>query len=396
VSVTKVGAVTSTTTNSVFYPSATYSESAVGTSAPSTKTRHIFLFGNSVATIETTPLVVGTTTTTTTAVTYTHSDHLGSANVVSDSAGNPIETLAYSPYGATSGDIKTPSPLSPATFSEQRTYIGQYADAGTNLSYLNARYYDGSRGTFLSEDPVFWEVGQSKDGKSALTNPQSLNSYSYANGNPIMQSDPSGRMVSEYQPYLPSGVDYSFRDLVGSYRDSNIFSRGSEKSSMNAPTELQCVTFIKDFAQKQFGLNLDGIGADYGNQTSVNKAMQSNPHNSGDMTVYSNGSRMMPQENDVISWSGHGSGHVGVIAEVVFDNKAGTGYVYTVEQNVRRDGALFVQPVTRGSSGAYTVGDRLSGYTVQGWARYGNQSVAPKYTSTQWTPASKAPIKNKK
>ena len=201
-SVTKVGAVTSTTTNSVFYPSATYSESAVGTSAPSTKTRHIFLFGNSVATIETTPLVVGTTTTTTTAVTYTHSDHLGSANVVSDSAGNPIETLAYSPYGATSGDIKTPSPLSPATFSEQRTYIGQYADAGTGLSYLNARYYSGDRGQFLSQDPVFWEVGLSKDGKSVLENPQAQNSYSYANDNPIGNKDPNGRLA----PLLVAGL----------------------------------------------------------------------------------------------------------------------------------------------------------------------------------------------
>jgi|GEM_PF-3594308 len=234
VSVAKVGAITTATTTAVFYPSATYSESAVSTSTAiisSTKTRHIFLFGNSVATVETTQSAVGATSgatiTPTTAVTYTYSDHLGSANVVSDSAGNPIETLAYSPYGATSGDIKTPSPLSPATFSEQRTYIGQYADAGTNLSYLNARYYDGSRGTFLSEDPVFWEVGQSKDGKSALTNPQSLNSYSYANGNPIMQSDPSGRFsVSKSVQSILSAISA----VVSS------FSTKSSSSVSSAPT----------------------------------------------------------------------------------------------------------------------------------------------------------------
>jgi RHS repeat-associated protein len=59
--------------------------------------------------------------------------------------------------------------------------------------FLNARYYDSSRGQFLSEDPVFWEVGQTQDGKAALSNPQALNSYAYANGNPITNKDPNGK-----------------------------------------------------------------------------------------------------------------------------------------------------------------------------------------------------------
>jgi len=42
---------------------------------------------------------------------------------------------------------------------------------------LQARYYDGSKGEFLSEDPVF--LGDPK--QQVLTDPQSLNSYSYAN-----------------------------------------------------------------------------------------------------------------------------------------------------------------------------------------------------------------------
>jgi hypothetical protein len=44
-------------------------------------------------------------------------------------------------------------------------------------------------GKFLSQDPVFWE--DPKD--QILENPQSLNSYSYANDNPIRIADPSGR-----------------------------------------------------------------------------------------------------------------------------------------------------------------------------------------------------------
>jgi RHS repeat-associated protein len=54
---------------------------------------------------------------------------------------------------------------------------------------LQARYYDSARGQFLSEDPVFWGSPKDQD----LGNPQSLNSYSYANGNPITKSDPTGK-----------------------------------------------------------------------------------------------------------------------------------------------------------------------------------------------------------
>jgi RHS repeat-associated protein len=55
----------------------------------------------------------------------------------------------------------------------QRIFIGQFSD-DSGLSYLNARYYSSDRGQFISQDPMFW-------GKQNLTNPQSFNSYSYAN-----------------------------------------------------------------------------------------------------------------------------------------------------------------------------------------------------------------------
>jgi RHS repeat-associated protein len=56
---------------------------------------------------------------------------------------------------------------------------------------MQARYQNSSRGQFTSEDPVF--LGDPK--QQVLTDPQSLNSYSYANGNPITKSDPTGRCI---------------------------------------------------------------------------------------------------------------------------------------------------------------------------------------------------------
>src|SRR5208337_2247918 len=52
---------------------------------------------------------------------------------------------------------------------------------------LNARYYDSTRGQFLSQDPIFLSSSQN------FGDPQSLNSYSYSEGNPINKSDPTGK-----------------------------------------------------------------------------------------------------------------------------------------------------------------------------------------------------------
>jgi RHS repeat-associated protein len=119
--------------------------------------------------------------------TYLHPDHLGGTNVATDENGEVVQTLDYYPYGS--------QRIATGAFDEQRRFIGEEFDGDTEFSYLNARYYQSSRGQFMSQDPVFWEIGQTKDGKAVLANPQSLNSYSYSNGNPIIGKDPTGRAV---------------------------------------------------------------------------------------------------------------------------------------------------------------------------------------------------------
>jgi RHS repeat-associated protein len=74
-----------------------------------------------------------------------------------------------------------------------RRYIGERTDSAEEMSYLNARYYRSGEGQFISQDPVFWEIGSTPDGVLALKNPQSQNSYSYAGDNPIVNKDPTGR-----------------------------------------------------------------------------------------------------------------------------------------------------------------------------------------------------------
>jgi len=115
-------------------------------------------------------------------VRYIHPDHLGSTNVVTDQNGNLSQVLDYYPYGATRISVATST-------NERRQYIGQFTDS-SNLSYLNARYYNSSQGQFLTEDPVFWS-------KQNLYDPQSFNTYSYAGDNPIVKKDPSGKCFED-------------------------------------------------------------------------------------------------------------------------------------------------------------------------------------------------------
>ena len=305
---------------------------------------------------------------------------------MTDENGGLVQTLDYYPYGATRVSVATST-------NEKRKFIGQFRD-NSGLDYLNARYYSSDRGQFISQDPVFWEIGQTNDGKGALLHPQALNSYAYANDNPITGKDPSGRTVWEYQPYLSVGSNYVREETLGSYRGQDIRSRGPNVPSLESP--YQCVDFARDFAQNQFGLSIGGIGADYANQANMNKVMQANPKNTGLMTVYPNGSGVMPRENDFISWSLSGERHVGVIAQVQLDAKSGSGMVYTVEQNYGYQRGLFSQPLTRNSDGTYKVGNGgRSDLTVTGWSRYGNQSTAPSYTPYNQTLAPKPAIKNK-
>jgi RHS repeat-associated protein len=121
---------------------------------------------------------------------YIHPDHLGSTNVVTNASGTLVQTLDYYPYGATRISWTV------GGTDSARKFIGQFSDQ-SNLSYLNARYYESTRGQFISQDPVFWEIGLSQDGKNALSNPQALNSYGYANDNPITGKDPNGRQATQ-------------------------------------------------------------------------------------------------------------------------------------------------------------------------------------------------------
>ncbi|WP_297776494.1 RHS repeat-associated core domain-containing protein [Mycobacterium sp.] len=96
-------------------------------------------------------------------------DQQGSTRLLTDLHGAVTATYGYDPYGRTT--------LHQGSASTNLLYDGQYEDNESGLYYLRARYYDPQTATFLTRDPLEDLTGQP---------------YSYAAGDPIDGSDPSG------------------------------------------------------------------------------------------------------------------------------------------------------------------------------------------------------------
>ncbi len=105
---------------------------------------------------------------------YYLNDHLGSARVVIDSAGTIKDKYHYLAFG---------SPLDMTTSTGQpNKYTGKTydMDAGMNLYYYGARYYDSELGRFTQVDPAGGDYPE-------------WSGYVYTLDNPLKHTDPDGR-----------------------------------------------------------------------------------------------------------------------------------------------------------------------------------------------------------
>ncbi len=102
---------------------------------------------------------------------YYTNDHLGSAQVLTNQAGEVVWLGHYSPFGQVTVD-----PAS--TVGNNLRFDGQYFDAETGLHYNWHRYYDPLTGRYLTPDPIGLEGG--------------INLFVYAGNNPLRFVDPEG------------------------------------------------------------------------------------------------------------------------------------------------------------------------------------------------------------
>ncbi|MVP02560.1 RHS repeat-associated core domain-containing protein, partial [Paenibacillus lutrae] len=104
---------------------------------------------------------------------YVHNGH-GDVVELRDANGNVINQYAYDLWGNPTTVLQgVDNPF---------LYSGEYWDESVKLQYLRARWYDPSMGRFINEDTY----------EGDITNPLSLNLYTYVHNNPLTYIDPTG------------------------------------------------------------------------------------------------------------------------------------------------------------------------------------------------------------
>ena len=123
---------------------------------------------------------------------YYHSDHLGSATLISDYKGDEYQRIEYTPYGETWVEKTQNTGLEYLPYK----FTGKEIDEETGLYYYGARYLDPRYSRWLSADPALSEyMSGSKAGMGGAYNSVNLNLYHYAGNNPVKYKDPDGKII---------------------------------------------------------------------------------------------------------------------------------------------------------------------------------------------------------
>src|SRR5437016_8681117 len=115
-------------------------------------------------------------------VSYYFSDHLKTASVISDATGSNIKSESdYYPWG---GELQFAN-----GDSNHYKLTGKERDAESGLDYFGARYYSNGLGRFITPD---WNSTPVPVPFADLTDPQTLNQYSYVRNLPTTKADVDG------------------------------------------------------------------------------------------------------------------------------------------------------------------------------------------------------------
>lgn len=135
---------------------------------------------------------------------YYHSDHLGSASLISDYKGEEYQRIEYTPYGEIW--VEKTDPNTNLNFLPYK-FTAKEMDEETGLYYYGARYLDAKYSRWLSTDPALGEYipaagkGMADEagklpGVGGAFNSVNLNLYHYAGNNPVRYTDPDGKKLT--------------------------------------------------------------------------------------------------------------------------------------------------------------------------------------------------------
>jgi RHS repeat-associated protein len=190
---------------------------------------------------------------------YYHGDHLGSAQVVTNHAGQLYERLEYTPYGETWIEWKNPG-LRLEEAAMPYRFTGKELDAETGLYYYGARYLDPKTSRWLSADPAMGDYlpGAPVDdaarrrngalpGQGGVFNLVNLHVYHYAGNNPIKYIDPDGRLTrvltdQEWQT-VQVAIDTAVQGLDSMINELNDYASG-KTAILSSEMEVAAMVYL--------------------------------------------------------------------------------------------------------------------------------------------------------
>ena len=135
---------------------------------------------------------------------FYHSDHLGSATLITDYNGDEYQRIEYTPYGETWVEKTQNTGLEYLPYK----FTGKELDEETGVYYYGARYLSPKYSIWLSADPALGEYipkapineevkrcNQNLPGLGGIFNSVNLNLYHYAGNNPVKYTDPDGKVA---------------------------------------------------------------------------------------------------------------------------------------------------------------------------------------------------------
>ena len=166
---------------------------------------------------------------------YYHSDHLGSAQFVTDWRGKQYEHIEYTPYGelwieeVAAGLDKLPF-----------RFTGKEMDEETGLYYYGARYLDPKYSRWLSGDPALSDYipkapiddeakkhNENLPGMGGVFNVVNLHLYHYAGNNPVKYTDPDGEITKHEDLNGTDRRKAELKDIVQGSFKYGVFASGS-------------------------------------------------------------------------------------------------------------------------------------------------------------------------
>jgi RHS repeat-associated protein len=135
---------------------------------------------------------------------YPVTDGLGSIRGVTNATGDPLESRILSSFGElTSQTGTTQTPFG---------FTGEPTDQN-GLVYMRSRHYNPLLGTFPQLDSY----------EGMISDPLSLNRYSYVNGNPVNRVDPTGMIAEDPRIWDTCVADQNSNCEAECRREAHLF-----------------------------------------------------------------------------------------------------------------------------------------------------------------------------